>query len=330
MVMTRVAEETRRATKWVSPSAIRQSGSVLAPFLALALLAVVFGIMSPVFLTGPNFLNILSQSSVLLVLALASTFIILMGSIDLSVGAVVTLSASLTATLARDSGELAFLLAPIIGSACGLINGLLVAYGRLPSFLVTLGTSFTFVGVAKFITDGRPVPVVIGDLASWFTGSFLGLPKVALWALLLLVVSTLLASRTSFGRYLYAIGGAELTARLSGVPVDRVKVYAFVLTGALSGMAGMLQVFRVNSSTPDLGEAFLLLAIAAVVMGGTPLSGGVGGPLRTVLGVLVITTLSNGMVLTAVHPFLQIVVLGIAAIVAVAITLDRKKLSLVK
>lgn len=302
----------------------------LAPYLALALLVIIFGMGSPVFLTTTNMFNIVSQSSVLLVLGLASTFIILMGSIDLSVGAVVTLSASLTAILARDSGDFAFFLAPLIGAVCGLINGVLVAYARLPSFLVTLGTSFTFVGIAKFSTDGRPVPVVMGEVANWFSGSLLGVPKVALWALVVLLVCALIASRTSFGRYIYAIGGAELTARLSGVPVDRVKVYAFVLAGSLSGAAGMLQLFRVRSSTPDLGEAFLLIAIAAVVMGGTPLSGGVGGPLRTVLGVLVITTLSNGMILMAVHPYLQVVVLGMVVVLGVAITLDRNKVSLVK
>ncbi|WP_083741780.1 ABC transporter permease [Mycobacterium sp. MS1601] len=309
---------------------LREHWNTAAPFGALIVLVVVFTLMNSTFLTKNNGLNILSQSSVLLVLAIAATFPILMGSIDLSIGAIVTLSASVCATLAQQYGAWVFLLCPFIGLICGLANGLLVSYAKLPSFLVTLGTSFTFVGIAKFVTDGRPVPVAVSDLSQWFTGSIFGIPKVSLWAVVALVLTTLIASRTRLGRYMYAIGGNELTSRLSGVPVDRTKVYAFLLTGFLAGAAGLLQVFRVRSSTPDLGDAFLLLAIAAVVMGGTPLSGGVGGPLRTVTGVLIITTLSNGMVIGAVHPFLQTVVQGLVVVIAVAVTLDRKKLDLVK
>ena len=128
------------------------------------MLVVVFTFMNSTFFTKNNGLNILSQSSVLLVLALAATFPILMGSIDLSIGAIVTLSASVCATLAQTNGPAVFLLAPVVGLICGLANGILVSYAKLPSFLVTLGTSFTFIGIAKFITDGRPVPVAVSPL----------------------------------------------------------------------------------------------------------------------------------------------------------------------
>jgi ribose transport system permease protein len=140
----------------------------------------------------------------------------------------------------------------------------------------------------------------------------------------------LLARKTRFGRYVYAIGGGEKVAALSGVPVRRYKLYAFMLSGLLVSIGGLMLMFRVQSGAAEVGEPFLLLSIAAIVMGGTPLTGGVGGPHRTLLGVLLISVLTNGMSVANVHPFLQIVVQGVVVIIAVALTIDRRKLTLVK
>ncbi len=327
----KVAETTQQLDDRRRAGFARRHWSTAAPFVALVVLVAFFGTTTSQFLTKTNGLNILSQSSVLLVIAVAATFPILMGSIDLSVGAVLTLSASMCAYLAQDWGPVAFLLAPVVGLVCGAVNGVLISYVRLPSFLVTLGTMFAFNGVAALITDGQPVSIAQSELTTWVSGSVLwGIPNVALWSLLVFLLAVAFGRYTRHGRYMYAIGGNELTARLSGVPVDRTKVYAFCITGLLAGCAGILQAYRLSSSTPNLGDAFLLLGIAAVVMGGTPLSGGVGGPVRAIIGVLIIEILSDGMIIASVQTFVQNIVLGVVVILAVAVTLDRKKLDLVK
>jgi ribose transport system permease protein len=317
------------------PKSLKQSisknWSTLGPFVALIVLIAAFGIADQRFLQFDNGLNILRQSSVLLVLALASTFVILMGSIDLSVGSVLTLAAYSGALMVQSTGSTALLLLlPLIGLACGLFNGLLVAYGRLPSFLVTLGTLFAFNGLAKYLSSGRPLALPGGGVGDWFTGSIGVFPIATIWAIIVLAAAFLAARNTRFGRYLYALGGNEKTARLSGVPANRYKLYAFMVAGFLAGFAGLLQLTRSHSASPDMGESFLLPALAAVVMGGTALAGGIGGPLRTVTGVLIIAILTNGMVITAVNPFLQNMIQGLVVIAAVAVTMDRRKEALVK
>lgn len=305
--------------------------STIAPIATLILLIIAFSLVDSRFLRHENALNILRQSAVLLILAIASTVVILMGSIDLSVGSVLTFTAFCGALMVLHTGNTALLLLlPLIGMACGLFNGLVVSYGRLPSFLVTLGTLYAFNGLASYLADGRPIPLSDGGFVNLFTGSFAGLPVIALWAIAVLLVAIIVARHTRLGRYLYALGGNEKTSRLSGVPVKRYKVYAFMISGFLVGIAGLLQLVRAKSASPDMGEPFLLPAIAAVVMGGTPLSGGIGGPLRTVTGVLIIAILGNGMVIAAVDPFLQNVVQGLVVILAVALTMDRRKMTLVK
>ncbi|GAA1693523.1 ribose ABC transporter permease [Mycolicibacterium murale] len=305
--------------------------STIAPIATLLLLIIAFSLVDSRFLRHENFLNILRQSSVLLILATASTVVILMGSIDLSVGSILTFTAFSGALMVQYTGISALLvLLPLIGMLCGLFNGLVIAYGQLPSFLVTLGTLYAFNGLASYMAGGAPVPLTDGGFVNLFTGTFLGLPVIALWAILVLVVAIIVARSTRLGRYLYALGGNEKTSRLSGVPVRRYKVYAFMISGFLVGIAGLLQLVRAKSASPDMGEPFLLPAIAAVVMGGTPLSGGIGGPLRTVTGVLIIAILGNGMVIAAVDPFLQNVVQGLVVIAAVALTMDRRKMTLVK
>jgi len=319
--------DARRA--WMDREWLQRTGG---PVIVLAVLIVTFTILSSSFLTADNAVNILRQSSVLMVLALAGTFVILMGSIDLSVGSTVTLAGCIGALLVRDSGEGWVLLVPIIGLLAGLVNGILFAYVGLPSFLVTLGTFFAFNGLALYLIDGTPVPVASDEgIGALFSGNVVGdIPAVAVWALAALLVCMFVAKYTRFGRFMYAIGGGEPVARLSGVPVRRYKLYAFVVAGLLASIGGIMLLFRVGAGTPDMGGPFLLPAIAAVVMGGTALTGGIGGPHRTFLGVLVLAILVNGMQVAEVHPFLQVVVQGVAVIVAVALTMDRTKLSLVK
>jgi ribose transport system permease protein len=302
----------------------------LAPFVVLVALIVVFGVLQPIFLTVDNSRNILTSSSVLLVLALGTTAVMLTGSIDLSVGSTLTLSAYAAALLAQHHGTGMLLLAPLVGLACGVLNGVLVAYGRLPSFLVTLGGYFAYDGVASYISDGQPVGLPLGGISSYFGGVKGNVPIIFVWAVVVLIAIALVFRYTAFGRYLYAVGGNERTARLSGVRVERVKLYAFMLSGFLAGVAALLQVVRTQSASPSMGSAFLLLAIGSVVMGGTSLSGGSGGAANSIMGVLVIAILSNGMVLASVDPYIQNVVIGVVVVAAVAITMKRSRDDVIK
>ncbi len=310
---------------------LRRSAPTLGPVIALVVLIIIFSALNSHFFSLGNATNVLQQAAVLTVLALGETFVITMGSIDLSIGSTVSMVGMLAALLIRDHGQWAVLAAPLAGAAIGAINGWLAAYARLPSFLTTLGMLFAVNGMTLYLTQGTAISVQPDlQIQSVFNGLLFGIPTIALWALAAWAISVFAARRTRFGRYVYAIGGGETVAKLCGVPVARFKLYAFVVCGLLAGFAAILLMLRVSGSDPTMGAPLLLPAIAAVVMGGTPLTGGVGGPHRTLLGVLVITILQNGMNLADVNPFLQDVVLGAGVIIAVAINMDRKGLALVK
>ena len=300
---------------------VRDRWNILAPFVVLVLLLIGFSIVSPLFFTPENLFNILRSSAVLMVVALGTTVVVLTGGIDLSVGSTLTLSAYVGAMLANttQSGN-ALIVVPLIGLACGLLNGLLVSYARLPSFLVTLGGYFAYDGIAGYISNGQPITLRSGGIGDWFQGSPGGVPALSIWAIAVLVVVVLLFRYTRLGRYIFAVGGNERTAKLVGVPASRVKFLAFAISGLLAGFAALMQVVRTQSASAGMGSPFLLLAIGAVVMGGTALSGGIGGPLYSMLGVLVISILSNGMVLGNVNPYLQNVILGSVVVAAVAVT----------
>jgi len=324
--LQRLAEAVRRRR----PS--QQYLSLIYPLVGLAILLVWFSANSEHFATSSNADNILRQASFLLVLALAGTIVILIGGIDLSVGANATLGGILVAKYVDDGGLLvAILIAVGVGAAVGLVNGLVHTRLRIPSFLVTLGMLSVLDGISNTIGRGQPVnfsSTSLGELVNSTT--ILGLPNVAVIAGLVAVALTVVAFDTRLGRYLYAIGGGERAARLAGVSLSRYKIYAFVLAGALAGFAGVLLTGQVGSGTPLAGDPFLLDSIAAIVVGGTALSGGVGGPHRTVLGVLVITILSSGMNITDVHPYTQQIVKGVVVIGAVALTIDRRKYAFIK
>jgi ribose transport system permease protein len=319
------------AGRWrQSPADLRRTAG---PIVALLSLIVVFTILNSNFLLPDNLLNITRQAAVLLVIALAGTFPVLLGSIDLSVGSTATVGAITGAIIFRDKDSvvLFLVLVPAFGALAGAINGLLIAYARLPSFLVTLGTQFAFNGAALYASKGQPIPVDNAHgLDELYSGALLGIPNAAILAVALLALSIFIARQTRFGRYVYAIGGSENAARLSGVPIARYKLLVYVLGGTLAAIAGGMLMLRVGSGAPGTGDSFLLTSIAAIVMGGTPLTGGVGGPARTLLGVIIIAVLANGMSVANIDPFMQVIVQGVVVILAVALTIDRGKLSLIK
>lgn len=300
------------------------------PVGLLLLLCLGFALTSDRFLTVNNGLIILQQSAVLLVAAVAMTFVIVSGSIDLSVGSVVALSALAAAALSPDMGVWAILPAVGIGVLCGLLNGLLFSYGKIPSFIVTLGTMVIFRGLVLLYTKGAPVSIADRDFLLVYTGRSLGIPNAVLIAIVATLVAAVIFNHTVFGREVRAIGGGERVALLSGIRVDRVKLWVFVLCGALCGLAGLLQSARTMAATAQLAQGLELDVIAAVVVGGTPLTGGIGRIRGTVLGVLIIAILSNGMNMTGVDPYLQNILKGLVLIVAVFLTIDRSKISIIK
>ncbi len=322
---------TQRAQRGDPREVLRSRVILLAPLIALLALIVLFSILSPVFLTSANMLNLVRQMAVLLVVALGATFVVLIGSIDLSIGSIVTLTGVTSAMLVAAIGPAGALIGFAVGVVCGLVNGVVHVYLKVPSFIVTLGTMFVFAGIALILTGGRPQGLRSPELTGLFGGTVLGVvPTISLWAVLALVIAVLVEKKLVFGFRAKAVGDAETVAKLSGINIERVKVTAFVLSGVFASFAGLLLMTRTNSASGSMGEPFLMEALAAILLGGTSLMGGVGGPARTILGVLVISVLSNGMNLASVDPFTQQTIKGVVLIAAVALTLNRKELSSVK
>ncbi len=290
------------------------------PLLMVFALAIFFSLTTDAFATVRNFSAIAGQASALLIACIGLTFVILMGCIDLSVGAVVLLVAAITVTLMNSWGLIfaGLPLALLIGAALGALNGAVYTLGRVPSFVVTLGTLSIFSGLALTILQGRAVAYQAIEFETVAIGQLIPhVPNIALWALLAWLLSVFVAHRTRFGRYSYLIGGGERVAHTAGIPVRRFKIYAFCASGLFAGLAGILSVARLGAAGPSLGSDLLLNSLAAIVVGGTSLAGGSGGPQRTLVGVLIIALMDNGLNLLGVSEFMQMVIKGAVVIAAV-------------
>ncbi|MEH7652387.1 ribose ABC transporter permease RbsC [Bacillus safensis] len=299
----------------------------LGPFLGLIILAAIVSILNPAFLEPLNILNLLRQISINALIAFGMTFVILTGGIDLSVGAILALSSALTAGFIVSGMDpiLAIIVGCIIGAVLGMINGLLITKGKMAPFIATLATMTIFRGLTLVYTDGNPITGLGSNYAFQLFGRgyFLGIPVPAITMLLTFIVLWVLLHRTPFGRRTYAIGGNEKAALISGIKVPRVKIMIYSLAGFMSALAGAILTSRLNSAQPTAGTSYELDAIAAVVLGGTSLSGGRGRIVGTLIGVLIIGVLNNGMNLLGVSSFYQSVVKGI--VILIAVLLDRKK-----
>jgi ribose transport system permease protein len=280
-------------------------------------------LLSPYFLTPANLLNVLRQVSINAILALGMTVVIVKGGIDLSVGSLLALAGALAAGLSLSGLPPALAMGAGIGMAValGALQGLLVAYAGLPPFIVTLAGLTVFRGFTLVYTDGRPITGLPEAFLFLGNGTLLGLPvPVAIMGFFLLLTHLLLG-QTSWGRYLYAIGGNEEAARLSGVPVARIKVFAYAYSGLAAGLAALVLTGRLNSAQPTAGTGFELDAIAAAVVGGTSLAGGRGTAWGTFLGALIIGVLNNGMNLLNVSSFYQLIAKGV--VIVLALLVDR-------
>jgi ribose transport system permease protein len=289
----------------------------------LIVLLVLFGAMtlaSDEFLTGDNMANLARQVAIFGIIAVGQLLVILTAGIDLSVGSVLGLTGCVTAQLLVEGMPvpLAIVVGLLVGVVLGLFNGSLVAYGKLPPFIVTLGMLGIARGLVLVLTDAstvQPLPDSFGNIAN---GDFIGLPNL-LWIFLVVVVLTsFVLRRTVFGRYIYAVGSNPESARLSGVPVTAVLVSVYSIAGLLAAVGGILFASRLNAGIPTAGTGYELNAIAACVIGGASLFGAKGGAFGAAAGALIVATLNNGGNLLAVNAFYLQIIIGALILIAVA------------
>ena len=304
-------------------STARQFGTLIG----LLVLSAVLWALTPHFLTVANMLNVAQQTSINAIVAVGMTFVILSGGIDLSVGSIVALSGVVlgTALQADQPLAIALLLALTVGVASGIVNGGLISWGGLPPFIVTLGMMSIARGAALLYTEGRPVSGFDEGFRSIATGQVAMVPSSVVLMLAVYLVAHVVLTRTTFGRYVYAIGGNEEAARLSGVRVRLHKTLIYGVSGLMSAIAAIILTARLNSAQPIAGMMYELDAIAATVIGGTSLMGGEGTLIGTLIGALIMGVLRNGLNLLGVSSFLQQIVIGAVIVGAVLVDTMLKR-----
>ena len=309
---------------------LRESGIAIA----LLLLVAAFAFLSPLFLTAGNISNIFTQIAINVCLAVGMTFVILIGGIDLSVGSVMAFCAVVAGTVLKLDGlsvgaaiSLSILASLAVGVLCGLINGVVSSQWAIPSFIVTLGMLNIARGAALQWTDARSIYEFPNAFNNFGTAALFGMPALFLVALLMVVAGWVVLTRTVFGRLLYAIGNNEEAVRLAGHNVLFYKIAAFTICGAAVGVAAVLYMTRLTVASPILGIGFELNAIAAVIIGGTSLSGGRGSIVGTLLGACIIGVLANGLILIGVSDFIRQMITGGVIILAVVLDSYRLRLS---
>ena len=317
---------------------------IIIAFFVLCLVVTVIGEVqvakgawsSNYFLSNENMLIVLRQISINGILAIGMTFVIITAGVDLSVGSVLALSGIVAARFATTNTGLAIgdtahaVLMPLIialgiGIVCGLLNGTILARYRLQPFIVTMGMLSAARGLALLTTDGNPVSQLNSDFRWLGNGYVLGIPVPVILFVVLFALAWVLLNKTLFGRYVYAVGGNQKSARTSGISVVKIKVLVYTLCGALAGIAGLILTARTGSAQTNAGAAYELDAIAAVVIGGTSMAGGVGTLVGTLFGILIIGVMNNGLDLLGVQSYYQQIIKGALIVVAVLLDPSRKQ-----
>ncbi len=298
----------------------------------LLVLIALFAVTTQGFFTPNNALNVIRQMSILAIAAFGSSFVIFSGGLDLSVGSNAALSGVVAAMVARDTGaflpvEFSWLVGVFVGATVGIINGLIIVRFKISPIITTLGTLTIARGLALLLTGGVSlfgVPNSFQGLGRGFVVPGVLANPVAIM-FILLIVGSLVLQRTSFGLYVYSVGGNEEAARLSGVPVNRVKLMVYLIGGATAGLAGVVLASRLGSGQAAGSQGLELDVITAIVLGGASISGGSGSMIGTFVGVLIISILENGMTLANIDPFYQQIVKGMALLLAVGLEEWRKR-----
>ena len=289
----------------------------------LILICVLFAVLTPNFLTENNIINVVRQASINIVLAAGMTFVILTGGIDLSVGSVLGLTAviAVVVSLVPSFSWAAIPAALLAGLVIGVLTGMIVAYLGLPPFIVTLGT-YTAIRGAAYLAAGGTTVINSQINFAWIGNGYLGpVPWLVIIALIAIAVSAFILHNTVLGVHVYAVGGNAQAARLTGIPVPFVLIFVYGVSGLLSGLGGAMSASRLYSAQGQLGIGYELDAIAAVILGGTSFSGGIGNVFGTLVGALIIAVLNNGLTLLNVSFYWQLVIKG--AVIVLAVTLDK-------
>ena len=308
---------------------IKMNLSKFQSIIGLVIFSIIISFLSDRFMTGSNMFNVLRQTSVNAIIAVGMTFVILTGGIDLSVGATFAYSGAVAAYLVG-SGQhplVAVMAALLVGLAIGVTNGIIISKGKLQPFIVTLATMTIFRGATLVFTDGKPISAGYEANAEFFAnignGYLMGIPNPILIMVVVIGVAYFILKHTTIGRYVYAMGGNEEATKLSGISVHKVKLFAYGMSGMLAALAGIIITSRLSSAQPTAGTGYELDAIAAVVLGGTSLSGGIGSVLGTIVGALIIGILNNALNLLNVSPYYQLLAKGF--VILIAVLLDRKE-----
>ena len=302
---------------------------IIAPLAALLLVTAVAALTTPRFVDAGNLSNLALQVSIVAIVAIGSTFVILIAGIDLSPGSAIALLTMVFAVSVKFGGiplPVAILLTIVLGGVLGALNGVLSAYLRIPAFITTLAALSAFRGMAFLFNNGSPVFSVHPALEGIFYGTFLGLPLPLYYLIVLYALAWYVLRYTAFGRSLYAVGGNPNAADLSGLKVKRIQFFAFVIAGAMAGIGAVLMAARLNSGSPNYGVGLELQAIAAAVIGGASLAGGRGNIINTVIGALTIVIVQNGLNLNAVPTSVQTIVIGVIIVIAVGLDMWRNEL----
>ena len=304
--------------------ALKQYGGIL---LSLVMLCVIFSFLNPRFMSVVNFMNILQQVAVVAIAAFGMTWVILLGEIDLSVGSIIAVAGMVGAQcFAFGLGFApAIIITLLAGALMGMLNGVLTAKLLLPSFIVTVATMGIYRGMVSLPTNGAPAMIENATWTAIGTESFLGLPIIIWVVAVLFLVNHILLSKTSFGRRAYLTGGNREAAVYSGIKVDRLKITIFMISGVMAAISGVLLSSRLFSAQTNAGMSYELDAIAAAVLGGTSLAGGVGTMVGTLIGALIIGVMNNGMNMLSVPYFYQLIVKGLVILIAVWLDVRAKQ-----
>jgi ribose/xylose/arabinose/galactoside ABC-type transport system permease subunit len=296
-------------------------------YIGLGLISITFSILSPHFLRMGNIMNVLRQVSIIGVIASGMTFVILMGDFDLSVGSLVALSGVVVALLQVNLGFgtiLSVIGALIFITLLGLLNGILIVKLHVPAFVATLGMMSAARGMALILSDGYPISGLTESFRTIGAGYFLGIPNPVIIYFASILISYVVLSRMKFGRLVYGIGGNIEAVKLSGINTDKYRIMIFGISAFAAAVSGIILAARINSGQPTAGTGFELDVIAAVVIGGTSLSGGKGGVIGTFFGALLVGVLGNGLNLLGVSSFYQQLAQGIVIVIAVMADQFRK------
>ena len=303
---------------------LKQYGGI---FLSLIILCVIFSVYNTRFMSVANFMNILQQVAVIAIAAFGMTWVILLGEIDLSIGSIIAVAGMVGAQcFAYGLGFVpTFFITLAAGALLGILNGTLTAKFLLPSFIVTVATMGIYRGLVSLPTNGAPAMILEPAWTAIGTQSFLGIPIVIWFVAVLFLFNHILLSKTTFGRRAYLTGGNREAALYSGIKVDRLKIMIFMISGIMAAISGILLSSRLFSAQTNAGMSYELDAIAAAVLGGTSLAGGVGTMIGTLIGALIIGVLNNGMNMMSVPYFYQLIVKGLVILIAVYLDVRSKR-----